>query len=225
MGYRGKLSVLAAGLVFASCSHANVVYNWTQTSSADYVETYAGQIIVTDAAYRSGGVNVFYNTQTPRPDGFTINNSPIIKASLSFHLRDEPTPGSFSGANENVSAEPREPRFTAIQKTLKTDLTFTEDGLLSGNLDIFGESANFDSAGSGLSWLVSDVNSDYFFDRCNGSSDTPCSGGTGYWMVDASTIPTDVPEPAGWALFGLALTGTAGICFSRRRNGLGGAGV
>jgi|GEM_PF-1648960 len=225
MGYRGKLSVLAAGLAFASCSHANVVYNWTQSAPADYVETVTGQIVVTDAAYRSGGLNVSYDYRTPRPNGFTIGNSPIIKAFLGFNLSERPPTEGGSQINEYVSAEPRKPRFTTIQKKLDTDLTFTKDGLLSGTLDIFGARANFDSAGSGLSWLISDVNSDYFIDRCNGSYDKPCSGGTGYWMVDASTIPTDVPEPAGWALFGLALTGMAGICFSRRRNRSGAAGV
>ena len=206
----GAAAAALVGLCVTQGAHANVVYNFEADAGTggSYVQATGGQIVVTDAAYRSGSLTRNYTpggagepftgtVDDPYPD------SPIISASIG------------TSPNGGASASPRNTVFVLAGKTLRTTLRFREDGYLDGSLYIFSIENNLRAYGQGPYWRVTDVNSDYFTGtgHCTGNYVDPCFAGTGRWVVDEDTIP--VPAPAAGVL-GFGLIGFAGLVRRRR---------
>ena len=222
MGWRKQLLAGAALGVVAFSAQANVVYDWvpgmpgTTTKNTGTVETVGGRIVVTDAAYRSGSLSVDYRPETGYGDPSAtesldqlnrrLRNGPFVRGGLDIQ------PGG------GASLAPGRNDFVDLGLSLTANLIFRDDGYLGGDLFEFDVSDNFRAVGAGTSWSVNDINSDVFLDECNGSSDVPCSGGTGYWQLDRSTLPASVPAPSVWSLFGIGVVGIFGV-FARRRSG------
>ena len=85
----GAAAAALVGLCVTQGAHANVVYNFEADAGTggSYVQATGGQIVVTDAAYRSGSLTRNY---MPGPEGDpltgTIDNpypdSPVISAAI-----------------------------------------------------------------------------------------------------------------------------------------------
>ncbi|ROO25051.1 hypothetical protein SAOR_13380 [Salinisphaera orenii MK-B5] len=210
----GATAAALVGLCVTQGAHANVVYNFEADAGTggSYVQATGGQIVVTDAAYRSGSLNRNYTpggagepftgtVDDPYPD------SPIISAEINVDAGRTP-------AILSAYASPRNTRFVIDAKTLQANLQFRDDGLLDGSLFIFDTAENVRSNGQGADWRVTDFNSDYFgTGPCTGNSVDPCFAGTGRWVIDEDTRP--VPAPAA-GLLGFGLIGLAGLVRRRR---------
>jgi hypothetical protein len=89
------------------------------------------------------------------------------------------------------------------------DVTFNNDGTLSGVIDYNDDGADFFTSGTGNSW-TGQFNSDFI----NCSNPTPCEA-TGYWQG----APIPAPEPPTWALLlgGMGVIGAAASLKQMRR--------
>jgi hypothetical protein len=223
MRWKMKMAVIPAvlGLVaglLAAAAQANVVYNWHPRFNGQYLSTTRGQLILTDAAYRKGSVQADYRYEDGAPDahitenqdGMFIDNSPAVSLDMGFDSPD----GYFSG-----SSYPIEPDFI-IDQSFDAELTLNSDGTLTGSLySLNDDSTVFSSDGYSTYWEVTGVGSDFLGgwigDRCN--TEQGCNAGTGYWAIDPSTIPSDVPAPPVWPLFALSALGIFGLIGQRRK--------
>ena len=211
----GSLLALAG----IGCAQATVVYDWVPLTSSENIgsdvgpiniQLDVGQIVITDQAYQSGSLSIDYGPSsdaegTIGEDG-AIVDSPVISA---FMANNNEPYGAF--------VEPTSDGFAFDGQSITADLSFLSNGRLSGSLDIFDYSDNFDSSGSGNLWSIFNLNSDYFTGagRCAGEEPNGCDAGTGYWQLADSTA--DVPAPSAWSLFGLSILGVFGLAWRRSR--------
>lgn len=97
-----------------------------------------------------------------------------------------------------------------------TGFDFTFGALLfDGSLYANNDQADVRMSGSGAVWTIEHVASDVG-GACY-ASDSRCSGGTGIWVLDLSTLPTRVPEPSAVGLMLLGLSALLGARLLRRR--------
>lgn len=203
--------------VGAGAAHATVLYNWQTTGAGNRAQGVDGTLRVADTAFESGSVNFDSRTVPVNPDGSV--DSPLSRSGLIFNYT---LPGEDTSSSGPIpaSVDPTSPSFAGGNSgdLLVAALIFNDDGTLTGSFDIGTESDNFSSMGTGLSWIVSEVTSDYFAeDGCN--VDPACTGGTGYWLLDKSTAPgtTTVPTASIWSLYGLATVAIFGLAGFRSR--------
>jgi hypothetical protein len=190
-------SVIA--LLSATNALANVIYDWHSTSPGPYVTATGGELVITNAAYRSGSID-FYIKHPDTSPGITyegypnlrITNSPVVSASLTFNLTgDGWVPGVF--------AQPGSLDFSEMGFPFASTLTFNADGTLTGDLSLYDISQQVDASGAHDNWDVFNYGSDYFAaEQCGPPT---CYGGSGYWQLSS------VPEPPAWSLFGLGVLG------------------
>ncbi|WP_123630794.1 hypothetical protein [Salinisphaera orenii] len=202
---------LAAGLITlltATSAHASVVYNWQPAAGGEYVSTSSGRLVVTDAAFLAGSVQVDFGSGREQSSFATGDLSPILSAAMRF--RHEST-----GADLRADVHPNTHRFAASGLSLVANLFFGDDGFLIGNLNVFDASENFTSFGAGQSWSIVDFNSDYFYGYCAGRHNRECSAGSGYWVLDESTVPVSTPDMS--SLLALAALSMFGLILVRRR--------
>jgi hypothetical protein len=197
---RARISyMLLAALFFgiAGPASATVIYNWVPISNSPTIHSTSGTFEVTDAAYRSGKLNVDYNTFGPEP----VLDSPLLK--FSFMVNNA---FPIEGFIERLSVFPR-----LGDSRINTSL------LLTDNLEGSNSAASFhnqiDLGGSAQIWDIGEYGSD---DPVLGCYYKFCSGATGFWQVDPYTVPgaTAVPEPSVGLLFAAGL-GALGL-FRRR---------
>lgn len=197
----GVLLCLAA----SADAHATVVYNWHTTTSGTRVSVVAGTLRVDDFHYRAGAVDFDTDAVSSNPDGSL--DSPLSESGLVLNYTS-PNDETITSGPIPVLVDPTRPGFDDgnFGHALDAALIFNDDGTLSGHFNIATQSERFSSSGSGLSWAVTDVASDFFEDGCNLGA--ACSGGTGFWRLDESTLPERVSVPTAgiWSLFSLAVS-------------------
>lgn len=195
---------LVIALLSATAAHASAIYDWYSTSPGPYVTAIGGDLVFTDAAYRSGSINwgnsdANYDYETGR-----ITNSPVVSASLIFD------------GGPNVFVDPSSQSFSRYGLRFASSLTFNGDGTLSGYLFLYDSddaSQEVEAGGTHGDWTVFNYGSDYFAgEQCGPPT---CSGGSGYWQL--SSGPVDVPEPPVWPLFGLSVLGLFSLLRLRRK--------
>lgn len=196
-------SVIA--LLTATAAQATVVYNWHSTSPGPYVTATGGELMITDAAYRSGSIDFYVNYPYTSPGVIydhngRITNSPVVSASLTFSLTDG------GGWAPGVFAQPGSQYFASMGFPFLSTLTFYGDGLW-GDLFLYDESDEVNISDS----QVYNYGSDYFTSELCGPP--TCDGGSGYWQLSSVTVP----EPPVWPLFGLGILGLLSLLRLRRR--------
>jgi len=220
MNYKAPI---VAGMLIGALSmtaQANVVYNWQSTGPGPYVTATSGQLVFTDAAYRSGAVDFHVNDfDSPYPggtgpdvqfdDNLRITNSPVVSASLSFHFSD--------GGDDFIPGmwvTPGSQAFADFNLPFRSEIAFNDDGTLTGDLFLYSNTGSDQTNVSGASrdWSVYNYGSDYFASELCGPP--TCSAGSGYWQL-AST-PTVVSAPPAWSLFGLSVVGLLSLAGVRR---------
>lgn len=209
-------SVIA--LLSATTAHASVIYNWHSTHSGPYVTATGGELVVTNAAYRSGSID--FHVNDPNYPGGTspgviyddnnrITNSPVALASLYFHFTDNgrDAPG--------VSVHPGGQTFSDFQLQFTSSLAFNGDGTLTGYMFLLSDtdSDGVEASGTHGDWNIFNYGSDYFAgEQCGPNT---CDGGSGYWQL--SSRPADVPEPPVLPLFALGVLGLFSLLGLRRK--------
>lgn len=184
----------AITLMTATTAQANAIYNWQSTDPGSYVTATGGELVVTNAAYRSGSINEMGRR----------SNSPVISVSFTFGFTDG------SEGIPDLVVSPR--RSTAdFDDRFISALDFNADGTLSGSMLLLSdsESDGAQAAGTHRSWSVFDYGSDFFSgEECGG---TRCDGGFGFWQLSRVEPSTDVPAPPAWPLFTLGVLGLFGL--------------
>ena len=189
---------LVITLLSATAAQASVIYNWHSTSPGPYVTATGGELVITDAAYRSGSID----------ENFRRANSPVVSASLSFSFTNE------AGYIPDLSVHPGD-MFADDSIPFVSALAFNDDGTLSGYLFLVSDSGSdeVEASGSLDDWTVYNYGSDYFGSELCGPP--TCSGGSGYWQL--SSGPVGVPEPPVWSLFSLGVLGLFSLLGLRRK--------
>lgn len=189
---RTIFTILAVLLFSVTSVQASVVYNWHSTSGGEHVIAVDGRIVFTDAAYQAGAVDFL-----SRPPDFEGDYSlPIISMTMTLAVT-----GSDGVTAPTTLFMDFEPHGDSLATSyLKGSFTMEPGGYLSGSFYSHGASLRFGAHGTARSWTIGDVNSDYFTvpdTYCWSGHDTLCSGGTGYWKLDASTVPVPAPNMLG----------------------------
>ncbi|HET7313640.1 PEP-CTERM sorting domain-containing protein [Salinisphaera sp.] len=215
------LSKLAAGALavglLGGVAHASVIYNFIPDagSGTALAQVTGGQLVVTDAAYRSGSATFNYSGSGPVANESDPRMSPILFAGLGISPlgADEATLGS---GLLGPGVTPRSEQFIySPSQLLISDFTFNADGSLAGHMRLIGGTGDRASThGTGTHWTVGGWQSDYYNHAPCAQGDD-CFAGTGHWQLDAATIPDPitetVPEPPTWGLFALAVAGLLGL--------------
>ncbi|HET8552495.1 MAG TPA: PEP-CTERM sorting domain-containing protein [Gammaproteobacteria bacterium] len=180
--------IAAAGALSVSAS-AGVIYHWQQLTTSPTISSSSGILEISDQAWLSGHIELtqtcayFLGGCSP-----SLADSPILTFEFGINgmtpVHGTPAPDDFSKLN--------------------ADLDITSGGLLSGNL--YGEdfTGRVDIGGTPGQWEVGTWVTD---EGCWMDIEHPfCSGATGRWVLDRSTIPAvPVPEPASLPLLFLGL--------------------
>jgi hypothetical protein len=210
------VSLFIAAICLSVPAYAGVIYNWHQELSSSGISMSYGTLEVTDAAWRSGFLDVDYEHATYYPPGDSYA-SPTIPSSkiLNFEFSiNNPAPGRYQGIPP-VEIQPRD--FFAygyIDAFLKFN---GANPLIGGVIDADdGQSEAHLRSGASSLWTIGNFGSDYDTAGTLCGSD-PCSGAIGRWIIDPSTIPESVPAPGMLGLFGLGLFGIVALAGYRRR--------
>lgn len=185
-----KMLVVAAALTAVALllvaigpnADATTIYVWYPANQELPIVPY-GQIELTDAAQLAGSLNYsFYgggqgNLMPGDPE------SPIL---------------------EILFAQGLMPRYPSDYPWyIDAKLKFGE--YLTGNLSVNGleSTYNMSTSGKGQLWTITSFSSDdpYYGDGYGACHDVPCSGATGYWILEQGPVP--VPEPDMFAAFGI----------------------
>ena len=188
----------AALMVLTTAAQAGVVYNWSPISAPPVLEGTAGRIEITDRAWRRGNLYEIYSEGMP------------FKTSL---LDLEFT--GVDGSGHDIRIMPR--KFLSnpdadVGIFYDLDLTFNGRDPLSGSLDAGDQFDTIVDFSGGPVWTLADFASD---DGTCFIDEPSCSGLTGIWNIDPTTIPTgsstSVAEPSPLLLFagGVLLAGLA----------------
>ncbi|NJO12432.1 MAG: hypothetical protein HC872_02045 [Gammaproteobacteria bacterium] len=202
-GIRNALLVLIAWACSAAAAHAGVIYRWVNVST----DPEAGPI---DAFIEFG--NDFYmpgrRLQAAPRDG----NPDTLDAyfgidSLFFGLREQDydsinlrtnrTCGQIIPGPGNICPPDFTPDTRVVDLGILANYAFdlTLGERLSGSIFINDGSSDFLATSVDSLFTLVNLRSD--FGLCSGPR---CAGGTGFFQLDASTLPVNVPEPAVWSL-------------------------
>lgn len=191
------LFIAAAGCLSATAS-AGVIYHWQQLATSPTISSSSGTLEISNEAWLSGHIDL---TQICASFGGgclpSVADSPILAFDFAVNgltpVYGTPAPDDFSKLNAN--------------------LDITSGGLLSGSL--YGEdyTGSVQVGGTPGDWEVGTWVTD---EGCWQDMVYPyCSGATGRWVLDPSTIPAvAVPEPSPLPLFFL---GAAIVLWAGRR--------
>jgi hypothetical protein len=198
------VAVLSSSMSFAAT--AGVIYRWEDRTSNPNLGPGTGQMEISDAYWEFGASVTLTNR---------IGNSwPSFSAPFgvdSFYFAGSPSPGVSSTA-VNLHFRPCSLYKDCMTDDLITtgywefDLTF--GSVLTGSLSANDTNSSVRMSSSDSIWTIQDFGTDGYPSACRYHQ---CSGGTGSWVLDPSTLPivSQAPEPETYAmvLFGFAIVG------------------
>lgn len=199
MSRTGRIATLglAAMLALASTgAGASVVYHWTTISPSPDFAPLDGTLEISDAAWRAGSLDYAFTQLYGMPGDA---GSPLIASLFSI---------STDGYGLDIDIFPRAGTNNQ-DSTVRAHLVFDRlSGLLAGSLYANNTESDYsmDSDASGSLWTFGSFNTDATMGWGCGITGA-CSGATGFWTLDARTIPVPEPGSAGLWLFGVALLG------------------
>ena len=187
MGVRMKFLIVGfiSLLLLGSPATADVIYNWEELTPSPAGIQFKGRISIDDFAWRSGG--------------------PLVGLDATPDLSCESggVTGMFRPFFDPNSAE--DPCYHLAFYT-HYSLGIRNDGVLTGYLYYFDSGMDFEVGMGGADiWDVSVFTFGAFGTGCNYLPREDCSGATGRWVLDRSTIP--VPEPTLVFLVAIGLAG------------------
>jgi hypothetical protein len=193
-------------ILFCAPAWAGVVYNWHTIDTAGSNTTFTGQIELTDEAWRAKSTAHTHAASCPPescfPADFSDQSSPVLRFAFDGDRAASPFVGEGSIALDYQSGTGWEqsPPWWGIY-------SLALDAVLQGSIDVSSGDVSMRMASTGAVWTVLDYGSD--MDNICDAPGARCAGVTGIWVLDLSTIPRRVPEPATVALLalGFALAG------------------
>lgn len=221
-----KALALTVALMTAGSAQAGVVYNWQTVDTLGNTTTLNGRIEITDNAWRSGHIDHEYTATCP-PNCYDLDPS------RGLDLSDPSSPViSFAFAVDGLEHESfdinylRGTGFWAYSGNHFDGITVgrTIDGSINAGT---GEKGVGMESLDGI-WTITTFSSDRVYAPCRDASTSDvdpdalsrCSGMTGRWMLDASTVPNlaQLPTPSQVPLPGtLALLGIGLLAIAKRR--------
>lgn len=190
MGVRMKFLIFSfiSLLLLRNPATADVIYVWEELTPSPAGIQFEGRISIDDIAWRSGG--------------------PLIGLDATPDLSCES--GGVTGMF-GPFFDPNQQEDPCYRLTFYThySLGIRDDGVLTGYLYYFDSGMDFEVGMYGADvWNVSIFTFGAFGTGCNDLPREDCSGATGRWVLDRSTLP--VPEPSALLLF---IGGIAGLMF------------
>lgn len=202
MNTSNKVATVLLGAVLglaSSAAGATVVYHWTPTSSSQTMQTLSGTLEIDNAAWYAGSIDYDFTRSMGDPGD---PNSPIIASLLT--VSSVPIGSAF-----DVRIDPRSDGGFATWH-MHANLGFDHtSGLLTGNLYVNNSESDYTMSSNdvGSLWAITGFNTDFSLGQCYHTG--VCSGATGVWTLDPSTIPVPEPGTLGLTLFGFGLMSVA----------------
>lgn len=193
-------------ILFCAPAWAGVVYNWYTIDTAGSNTTFTGQIELTDEAWQAKSVAHTHAASCPpehcSPPDFSDQSSPVLR----FAFDGDRAASQFAGEGsialdyQSGTGWEQSPPWWGIY-------SLTLAAVLQGSIDVSSGDVSMRMASTGPVWTILDYGSD--MDHICDAPGARCAGVTGIWVLDLSTIPRRVPEPATVALLalGFALAG------------------
>jgi hypothetical protein len=194
------LASLIAALSFHAASHADVIYEWQGNEDATPYNI-AMRMVFTDDAVASGSARVTGYGALP-PDSALLL--------FSYQMPNAASPMSFAPSPVPVWSD----------NVFSMNVTFLDDGTLSGSLYANDTVSHIRLASSGNLFTVVSANSDAGMIGAGCALWTDCAGATGVFRrvgMAAAEADAEVPEPGSLALFGLGLLAAARSSRRRRK--------
>lgn len=227
---RGQLARTSAALALIISSmpaSAGVIYRWQDITPDPEAGAFEGYIEFSDAAWRPGG-HLFQEGSfngTPgslRPtqdiERFTWTNPSGLGFGVFQGIGMALTPCSALDAALQDYCEPGDTFLTSGHTGVRFDFDITFGALLTGALSVDTDQAFVRmGSGSGPLWTIGGTASEVG-GACYSLFPTGCSGSTGIWLLDLSTVPTSVPEPSTAGLMLLGLSALLAARLQRRRS-------
>jgi hypothetical protein len=186
------LASLIAALSFHAASYADVIYEWQGNEDATPYNI-AMRMVFTDDAVASGSARVTGYGALP-PDSALLL--------FSYQMPNAASPMSFAPSPVPVWSD----------NVFSMNVTFLDDGTLSGSLYANDTVSHIRLASSGNLFTVMSANSDAGMIGAGCALWTDCAGATGVFRrvgMAAAEADAEVPEPGSLALFGLGLLAAA----------------
>lgn len=207
-------------LLSSMTASAGVIYRWQDVTIDPDVGAQTGYIEFSYDAWRPGGT-LSDDGVTGAPDSFL---DPLI--GVERLVWDNPSQVGFNrgldlsleSCSENASCAAGFPDFEIFAdwggdflSGSRVDVTF--GALLTGrSLSFTNVEMGFVMHSTGALWTIDEMGTDF-----GGNCHTGCSGGTGLWVLDLSTLPpVRVPEPSSAVLMLIGLA--AGVAYRKRQS-------